>query len=162
MNKTEQWHRHIGAYGICASHGKLLVIRKKGGPYTKRFDLPGGTIEPNETMEEAVRREFREETGVDVGIDRCLGARDYIVAWTRDRFDHTHCHHIAVLYEVEYVRGDVANSPCFDDSDGAEWIDVDSIAEDDASPLVRDAVRWLQTGELPVKAERFDHWQTKG
>ncbi|WP_158606372.1 NUDIX hydrolase [Paenibacillus ginsengarvi] len=162
MIKPEQWHRHLGAYGICLRDGKLLVIRKNGGPYTKRFDLPGGTIEPNESLTETVHREFLEETGLQVRIMRSLGTRDYVVAWTRESFAHTHCHHIAVLYEVEYADGDVADSPCFDDSDGAEWIDVESINEDAASPLVLDALRWVRTGKLPLEAARYDHWQVQG
>lgn len=106
MNDKEIWHRHLGAYGICYEDGKLLVIRKKGGPYTGRYDLPGGSLEPV----------------------------------------------VAILYEVAYAGGDVADSPNFDDSDGAEWIAIESLLEEEASPLVRDAVHWIRTGQLPLEA----------
>lgn len=162
MNEPQRWHRHFGAYGICYDEGKLLVIRKNGGPYTGRYDLPGGTVEPLETLADTVRREFLEETGILVGIERSLGVRDYVVAWEREGFAHTHCHHIAALYEVVRVDGDIANSPNIDDSDGAEWIRIDELPEEEASPLVRDAVRWIRTGQVEVAAARFDHWQTRG
>lgn len=60
---AEYWHRHLGVYGIGVRSGKMLLIRKKRDPYAGRYDLPGGTVEPDETLAEALRREFREETG---------------------------------------------------------------------------------------------------
>lgn len=42
----------------------LLLIRRANYPYAGHFALPGGFIEPNETTEEAARRELREETGI--------------------------------------------------------------------------------------------------
>ncbi|WP_176706550.1 NUDIX domain-containing protein [Paenibacillus hemerocallicola] len=162
MNDKEVWHRHLGSYGICHSEGKLLVIRKRGGPYTRRYDLPGGSLEPLQSLQQTVEREFIEESGIRINIKRCLGTRDYVVAWRRENFDHTHCHHIAILYEALYADGDVANSPNIDDSDGAEWIDMDKLQLEDASPLVRDAVHWIRTGHLPVEAARFDDWKFGG
>ncbi|MCM3629768.1 NUDIX domain-containing protein [Paenibacillus glycanilyticus] len=60
----EHWHRHLGVYGICLNEEKLLVIRKGGGPYFGRYDLPGGTVEANESLVGAMHREFLEETGL--------------------------------------------------------------------------------------------------
>ncbi|MDF2717143.1 MAG: hypothetical protein K0R28_4068, partial [Paenibacillus sp.] len=53
------------------------------------------------------------------------------------------------------------DSPNFDDSDGADWIAIESLHEEEASPLVRDAVLWIRTGQLPVEAARFDDWQVR-
>lgn len=54
----------------------LLVIRKSNGPYIGRFDLPGGTIEPNETLSEAVRREILCEK--HIGYDHELDLLNFI------------------------------------------------------------------------------------
>ncbi|GGN12409.1 DNA mismatch repair protein MutT [Lentzea pudingi] len=43
--------------------GRLLVVRSRN---KKAFYLPGGKIEPGESLEEAVRREVREELGVEI------------------------------------------------------------------------------------------------
>jgi ADP-ribose pyrophosphatase YjhB (NUDIX family) len=58
----EKWHKHLGVYGICIHEGKILLIHKIGGPYANRYDLPGGRVEPNEPLVDALRREFEEET----------------------------------------------------------------------------------------------------
>lgn len=46
---------------------KVLLVKRKDIPV---WVLPGGGIEPSESPEEAVKREVKEETGLDVEIDR--------------------------------------------------------------------------------------------
>ena len=43
-----------------------LLIKRKGNPYDGYWALAGGKIEPNETPEEAIIREVKEETGLNV------------------------------------------------------------------------------------------------
>lgn len=44
----------------------LLLIKRKFGPFQKSWALPGGLVQESESLEEAVRRELKEESGVDV------------------------------------------------------------------------------------------------
>ena len=44
---------------------RLLLIRRGGHPYINTWALPGGFVNPDETTEQAARRELLEETGVD-------------------------------------------------------------------------------------------------
>ncbi|GAB2974472.1 NUDIX domain-containing protein [Amycolatopsis acidiphila] len=46
--------------------GRLLVIQRGHDPGRGRWSLPGGRVEPDETDAQAVVREMREETGLDV------------------------------------------------------------------------------------------------
>mgnify|MGYP000346675107 CR=1 FL=1 len=159
-NKTN-WHRHLGIYGVCIRNGKLLVIHKNGGPYTNRFDLPGGSIEPKESILETVIREFIEETGVKVQIKQNIGVKDFIVPWKRAKFEHTHCHHIAIFYEVIYISGDVKDSLNIDDSMGAEWMDVEQINTNNSSPLVMAAIEWMKMGKLSLNTSIYKEWVVK-
>ncbi len=52
---------------------KIVLIKRKNPPYRDRFALPGGFVEIGETVEAAVAREAREETGLDIKIIRILG-----------------------------------------------------------------------------------------
>ena len=76
-------HRHIGVYGICVADDQLLLIRKNAGPYRGRYDLPGGSLEPDESLVAALRREFAEEVGMPLGSLKLIGARDFFVRWVR-------------------------------------------------------------------------------
>ena len=53
--------------GLIMRDGKLLVAeRPEGKPYSGYWEFPGGKVEENEGCEEAVKRELREELGIDV------------------------------------------------------------------------------------------------
>lgn len=52
------------------SHQKVLLTRRSD---SGRWCLPGGHMEPGETVEEACIRECREETGLDVRVVRLIG-----------------------------------------------------------------------------------------
>ena len=47
---STKFHQAFGVYGILSENGKLAVIKKTGGPYINRYDLPGGTPEDGEEM----------------------------------------------------------------------------------------------------------------
>ena len=55
------------------AEGRLLLIQRGHDPHGGRWTLPGGRVEAGETLEEAVVREIREETGLDVRVGAVVG-----------------------------------------------------------------------------------------
>lgn len=54
-------------FGYSKQEGvSILLIQRKYPPFKNAWAIPGGFILPDETLEEAVRRELREETGIEV------------------------------------------------------------------------------------------------
>ncbi|RYY63400.1 MAG: NUDIX hydrolase, partial [Chitinophagaceae bacterium] len=54
-------------FGYAKTEGvSVLLIRRKYAPFENRWALPGGFVQPDESLETAVRRELEEETGVRV------------------------------------------------------------------------------------------------
>lgn len=46
--------------------GKVLIVRRARKPALGVYTLPGGVVEAGETLEDAIRREVREETALDI------------------------------------------------------------------------------------------------
>src|SRR5699024_11908321 len=70
--------------GYVVAHGRLLVLTHDDVPlHMTGVQVPAGSIGPGESPDHAVRREVREETGVETRIVAHLGAAMYDVAPTR-------------------------------------------------------------------------------
>ena len=57
--------------GVVVRNGSILVARRKSGSHLEGlWEFPGGKLEPNESPEECLAREFKEELGVEISVDR--------------------------------------------------------------------------------------------
>jgi len=79
---------------------KAMRTEKRDAEYEKWWKMPGGTIEYGETAEEALFREIKEETNLNVKIEQFLGYNDYI---KKDK------HWIALNFLVCVEKGNVKN-----------------------------------------------------
>ena len=94
--------------------GKYLFVRRvasfKPGP--QKWDIPGGRIEPHEPLHDALRREVKEETGLELeNTDALLAAQD-IFASDKDL-------HVVRLTYVGSASGEVTLS---DEHDTHKWM----------------------------------------
>ena len=66
-------HPQVCVGAIVSDDDRLLLIRRGRPPHAGHWSVPGGRVEYGETLSEALVREVREETGVEVVCDRFLG-----------------------------------------------------------------------------------------
>lgn len=60
----------IGVYAVIFNEGRVLLAHRRDIDW---WNLPGGGMETGETVEEAMRREVREETGLEVEVEHLIG-----------------------------------------------------------------------------------------
>lgn len=53
--------------------GEFLALRRNGEPHDGEWNMPGGFVEANESGPEAIKREVREETGLEIEPGHVIG-----------------------------------------------------------------------------------------
>ena len=69
---------NVRVAGVLLRNGKLLLQRDKNGT---EYALPGGHVQIGEETQNALKREFREEMGIDIDIDRLLWTEECFWQW---------------------------------------------------------------------------------
>lgn len=109
---------------ITNDRGELLVVRRRLEPAKGTLDLPGGFADAGETAEEAVKREVKEETGLDVTAARYLFSRPNIY-----RYSGVDIHTLDLFFACEVV--DNSQVVAADDAAECFWLPVRDINPDD-------------------------------
>jgi len=83
------YHNVAAAVGVILEYDKKIVLIKRAKePGKGKLDLPGGFIDPNESAEEAVVREVKEEINIDIKDPEYLGSYPNIYKY-QDVLYHT-------------------------------------------------------------------------
>jgi ADP-ribose pyrophosphatase YjhB (NUDIX family) len=109
--------RPVLGVGAIIFHGDAVLLVKRGrAPLFGQWSLPGGAVETGETLDEAVRREILEETGLTLGDVRQFEIFERIM---RDDEGRAEYHYVLVDYICEPGGGTACAS-----SDAAEcrWV----------------------------------------
>ena len=130
--------KHFGVYGIIIENNNIVLVKKNGGPYDGKFDLPGGSIEFGETPLEALKRELKEEIGINLGDCELLDVDSVKFNWEYNN-EMLKWHHIGIFYKVLSYENKVKESIEIDsknnDSYGASICSVDGLEKDTLSEI---------------------------
>jgi 8-oxo-dGTP diphosphatase len=116
--------------------GRVLLARRGIEPFLGYWDTPGGFVEPGESLEECVRRELREEAGVEIAVGR-------LIATVPDIYGPTGDTTINAFFECRLTSGEPRPD---DDVAELRWFAPDELpaADELAFDCVRTAVAaWL-------------------
>jgi 8-oxo-dGTP diphosphatase len=96
--------------------GKVLVVRRARKPALNLYTLPGGAVETGETLVEAVKREVREETQLEIEPVALAGQREAIV---RDAQGKVERHFVILCFAARWLAGEPVLNEELDD---ARWL----------------------------------------
>lgn len=85
--------------------GRVLIVRRAQSPAYGFYTLPGGAVELGETLEQAVVREAREETGLEIEPLQLAGYRQLI---TRDAAGKIERHFVILPFAARWIAGEVS------------------------------------------------------
>ena len=79
MKRTYPKHALVGVGGVVIDRDRALLIRRGHEPLKGEWSIPGGMLELGEELAAGVRRELKEETGLDVEPLECILVFDRIM-----------------------------------------------------------------------------------
>jgi ADP-ribose pyrophosphatase YjhB (NUDIX family) len=101
--------------------GRILVVQRDGGALAGSWAVPGGRQRYGETMEQAVRREVLEETGLVVEVGDPVWIGDIL-----DPADPADYHYTVVDFAAFAVDGELRAG---DDAADARWVDLTEVRD---------------------------------
>ena len=118
MKEDRRYPRHplVGVGALIFDGDRILMVERGGEPLKGWWSIPGGLVEPGELLEDAVCREVREETGLEVRPVHLLKIFERIM---RDAQGAAEYHYVLMDY-ICHVRGGVLRAG--DDVSRAEWV----------------------------------------
>jgi 8-oxo-dGTP diphosphatase len=133
--------QRVAVYGICEDGaGNVLLVR--AAPHLTvagQWFLPGGGLDHGEDPAHGLRREFREETGLEVDVGALLGILSDVFILP----DGTSLHTLRIIHWVDGYAGDLRDE-VGGSSDVARWVPIDDATELPLRPYVRRALTELR------------------
>lgn len=116
----------VGA--VVVKDGALLMVRRGTEPNKGLWTIPGGRVEKGEYLNDAVVREVKEETGIDIQVKELLGILEVVGD-----------PHYVILDHVAIPIGSADITPG-DDADEVRWVPVEEVANLDCTPRLHETL----------------------
>ena len=106
---------------IIIEDSKIVLIKRLNDPYKNHWALPGGFVEYGETVENAAVREAKEETGLDIKLEKLVGVYSDP---NRDPRGHT----VTVVFVASIIGGQLKSDSDAKDAIFIEQADLENIS----------------------------------
>ena len=111
----------LGASVAVFRDGRVMLAARGRAPMEGLYSLPGGGVEPGETLAEAALRELREETGVEAEL---IGFVAPVEAIERDSQGRVRLHIVIAAHAARWVSGEPQTGP---EARDIRWVSEDEI-----------------------------------
>jgi 8-oxo-dGTP diphosphatase len=109
-------HPVVGVGAVVVRDGRALIIKRAHEPRKGEWSLPGGLLELGESLQDAARREIKEETSLDVEVGPVIETFDRV---HRDDQGRIRYHFVIVDFVCWPNRGEAMPGS---DADGVAWV----------------------------------------
>jgi 8-oxo-dGTP diphosphatase len=122
QSRTYPTRPYLAVSAAIFRDGRVLIVRRAWPPAHGLYTLPGGGVELGETLEEAVIREVREETALDIAPVALAGYRQAIA---RDAAGRIERHFVILPFAARWIAGEISLN---DELAEAHWLDPADLA----------------------------------
>jgi mutator protein MutT len=129
----------VGA--IISREGRVLLARRGKAPSYGVWSVPGGAVEIGERVKDAVRREVREECGIEIAVTDIFEVFERIVPDAEGKVQY---HYVILDYLARWVSGDAGPS---DEVLESRWVAPAELPQYEMTKGTADVIlRMLETG----------------
>lgn len=121
----------MGVGAVVVRGDRALIIKRGHEPRKGEWSLPGGLLELGESLTDAVRREIREETGLEVALGPVIETFDRV---HHDEHGRIRYHFVIVDYVCWSDAGDAVPGS---DAEAVAWARVDELDAYKVNPHAR-------------------------
>lgn len=145
MSRTENVELTV----LCLiTDGQKMLLQNRVKKEWRGYTLPGGHVEPGESFVEAVKREMKEETGLEIAHPRLVGVKQFPIPNGR---------YVVLLFKAEKFTGQLISS----EEGKMEWIGKEQLKSLPAVDDFEDLLRVINDPELTefqylVDGDRWD------
>ena len=115
----------LAVRGICEADDKILLlkVRSKSGHDANKWEIPGGKVKKGEFFDDALRREFLEETGLEITIESLFNAiqNDYTACKTNEQ--------VKSIQLIMKVTAEIDEVNISEEHDDFKWFAKEEIRE---------------------------------
>jgi len=121
----------VGVGAIVLDDDQILLEKRKNSPGKGKWTVPGGLVDLGETAEQAVIREVKEETGLEVYDPRLVDVVNYISLGEKGAVMY---HYVIIDYLVTSKGG---KPKAASDADDLKWVPFNEVEEYDLTETFR-------------------------
>jgi 8-oxo-dGTP diphosphatase len=133
----------VGVGAVIIDHGKLLLEKRGNEPAKGKWSIPGGVVELGESLEDAVIRETKEETCLDVEVPRLI---DVVYQVDLDEEGRVKYHFVIIDYFVTVKGGQVKAAS---DADELQWVALEEVEKYNLTASFR---RFFQKNKTKIES----------
>lgn len=126
---------------IIEKDGKIVLIKRGVEPFKGKLAIPGGYVDYGEKVEDAIVREVKEETGLDVKPMEILGVYS-------DKYRSPKHHVITTTFILKIVDGELKAG---DDAENVGLYKIEELKKEylafDHYKIIQDYLKWKREGE---------------
>lgn len=125
----------VGVGAIILDGDRVLLVERGNEPLKGVWSIPGGALESGESLAEGVRREAREELGLEIEVGELVEVFERI---TRDAEGRVEYHYVLADYLCSVAGGTLRAA---DDAADARWVDRSDL---EALPLTAGTAKVIE------------------
>lgn len=127
----EKHFPQVAVGAVIFKDNQVLLVKRSNPPAQGSWAVPGGKINPGETMQQALVREVKEETGLDISVGEIVHVFDVI---RHNNQGELTFHYVIIDFLCEYKKGELIAG---DDAQEARWISQLELKEMNINPKTK-------------------------